>query len=135
MNLPPPRPRRATIAALGLLLASVAAAAAVPTAAAHVCKATDHNGCNSHSCPDDGRVHDHTHDVSWWPDHYCRSGPAESACTSVAVIATGGSQLDLLPGMQLGCRDGSFGPSPIPLASPGYCLGCDIPFPIILPPL
>lgn len=52
-------------------------------AAAHECttekQVEDAEGCNAHSCPDDGYTHAHVHDTPWWDwsqtDHACTSKP------------------------------------------------------------
>lgn len=57
---------------MAMFAALILAAPALPSAAAHTCKATDDYACDAHRCRG-SRDHYHTHDVRWRPDHYCRS--------------------------------------------------------------
>ena len=81
-DLRKPRPPLVLLLASAFVVAGLALA--TPTADAHPCKSEDHAACNSHSCPDDGVYHRHIHNVHWWRDHGCESGPG---CCHAALVS------------------------------------------------
>lgn len=89
MNTEPQQKSRAVFSSLLLLGASLALVAAATPAAAHTCISESHTACNAHDCPDDGKVHNHEHNVHWWRNHSCSSAP--SSCS-----ATAGTTEDLI---------------------------------------